>query len=168
MIIEFDGIKPKYNESCFIADSAVLVGKVVLKENASIWYNSVLRGDANKITIGKDTNIQDGCVIHASEELETVVGDCVTVGHKAILHACKIGDNVLVGMGSIILDGSEIEDNVIVGAGSVVTPDKKIPSGSLVLGSPARVVRKLTDDEIAMLKASAEDYVNYAKKHKKY
>ncbi|WDV47543.1 gamma carbonic anhydrase family protein [Clostridiaceae bacterium M8S5] len=167
MIIEFDGKTPQYDDSCFIAECAVLIGDVKLGENTSIWYNCVLRGDANKIIVGKNTNIQDGSVIHASEDLATIIGDSVTVGHKAILHACKIGNNVLVGMGSIILDGCEIEDNVLIGAGSVVTPDKKIEAGSLVLGSPAKVVRKLTKEEISQLEASAKDYVNYAKKHKK-
>ncbi|WP_066502757.1 gamma carbonic anhydrase family protein [Abyssisolibacter fermentans] len=167
MLIEYDGEIPQYHNSCFIADSAAVIGNVELGENTSIWYNCVLRGDVNAIKIGNNTNIQDGSVIHVNDTIPTVVGDCVTVGHKAILHSCKIGNNVLVGMGSIILDGSEIEDNVLIGAGSVVTPGKKIPSGSLVLGSPARVIRELTEDEICKLKESAKDYVIYAQKHKK-
>lgn len=167
MILEYEGHKPDIHESCFIADNALVLGKVTLKENTSIWYNCVLRGDGNNIKIGKYTNIQDGSVIHISKEHETIIGDYVTVGHKAIVHACKIGNNVLVGMGAIVLDGAEIEDNVLIGAGSIVTPGKKIPSGSLVLGSPARVIRLLTKEEIEQLKQSALDYVKYANKHKK-
>ncbi|KGG81516.1 hypothetical protein Y919_00715 [Caloranaerobacter azorensis H53214] len=166
MLKEYEGKKPKVHDSCFIADGVEIIGDVEIGENTSIWYNTVIRGDENSIKIGKYTNIQDGCVIHISKEYETIIGDYVTIGHKAIIHACKIGDNVLIGMGAIILDGAEIEDNVLVGAGSIVTPGKKIPSGTLVLGSPAKVVRKLNDEEINHLKQSAVDYVKYAKKHK--
>lgn len=167
MILEYKGIAPTIHESCFVANSAEVIGRVEIGENTSIWYNCVLRGDENKISIGRDTNIQDGTVIHISKDYETLIGDYVTVGHKAIVHACKIGNNVLVGMGAIILDGAEIEDNVLIGAGSIVTPGKKIPSGSLVLGSPAKVIRQLSGEEIQQLKQSAADYVKYAQNHKK-
>ncbi|WP_425446027.1 gamma carbonic anhydrase family protein [Dethiothermospora halolimnae] len=166
MLIEYEGISPKVHSSCFIADSAEVIGNVQIGENTSIWYNCVLRGDENNIKIGSHTNIQDGTVIHISKDYDTEIGDYVTVGHKAIVHACKVGNNVLVGMGAIVLDGAEIEDNVLIGAGSIVTTGKKIPSGSLVLGSPAKVVRKLTEKEIEQLKQSATDYVKYAEKHK--
>ena len=167
MLIEYEDVSPNIHKSCFIASSAEVIGKVEIGQNTSIWYNCVLRGDENSIKIGEYTNIQDGTVIHISKDYETIIGDYVTVGHKAIVHACKVGNNVLIGMGAIILDGAEIEDNVLVGAGSIVTPGKKIPSGSLVLGSPAKVVRNLSDEEIKQLKVSAIDYVEYAKKHKK-
>lgn len=166
MIIEYKGIKPKIHETCFLADSAEIIGNVEIGKNTSIWYSCVLRADYNKIKIGEYTNIQDASVIHISKDYDTIIGDYVTVGHKAIIHACKIGNNVLIGMGSIILDGVEIEDNVLVGAGSIVTPGKRIPTGSLVLGTPARVVRKLSDEEIKQLKQSAVDYVKYAQNHK--
>ncbi|RKD34655.1 gamma carbonic anhydrase family protein [Thermohalobacter berrensis] len=166
MILEYNGIKPQMHESCFIAKSAEIIGKVTIGEKSSVWYKSVLRGDENEIIIGKYTNIQDGCTVHIAKEYKTIIGDYVTVGHNAIIHACNIGNNVLVGMGSIILDGAEIEDNVLIGAGSIVTPGKKIPSGSLVLGSPAKVVRKLTEEEIQSIKKSAVDYVEYANRHK--
>ena len=166
MIKEYDNITPQIHESCFIAESAEIIGRVELDENTSVWYNCVLRGDENKITVGKHSNIQDGSVVHISKDYETIIGNNVTIGHKAIIHACTIGDNVLIGMGAIILDGAEIEDNVLVGAGSIVTPGKKIPSGTLVLGSPARVVRNLNDEEIEQLKQSAKDYVEFAEKHK--
>ncbi|SDZ16046.1 Carbonic anhydrase or acetyltransferase, isoleucine patch superfamily [Proteiniborus ethanoligenes] len=167
MIIEYQGATPNIHESCFIAESAEVIGNINIGEHTSIWYNCVLRGDENSISIGKFTNIQDGSVIHITEDLNTEIGDYVTVGHKAIVHACKIGNNVLVGMGAIILDGAKIEDNVLIGAGSIVTPGKIIPSGSLVLGSPAKVARSLTSEEIEQLKQSAIDYVRYAEKHKK-
>jgi len=167
MLLEYDGKKPLIHNSCFIASSAEIIGDVSIGENTSIWYNCVLRGDENKIEIGNSTNIQDGTVIHINKDESTVIGDYVTIGHKAIIHACKIGNNVLIGMGAIILDGAEIEDNVLVGAGSIVTPNKKIPSGSLVLGSPAKVIRELTKEEIMQLKQSAKEYVKYAQKHKK-
>lgn len=166
MIIEYEGIKPKIHESCFVADSAEVIGRVNVDVNSSVWYGCIIRGDENTIDIGKNTNIQDGTVIHISKEYETIIGDYVTVGHKAILHACKIGNNVLVGMGAILLDGVEIEDDVLIAAGSIVTPGKVIPKGSLVMGSPAKVVRKLSDEEIEQLKQSALDYCNYADKHK--
>jgi carbonic anhydrase/acetyltransferase-like protein (isoleucine patch superfamily) len=165
MILPYEGEKPVIDASCFIADSAEIIGKVHIAEESSVWYNCVLRGDENAIRIGKYSNIQDGTVIHISEEYETIIGNYVTVGHKAIVHACKVGNNVLVGMGSIILNGAVIEDNVLIGAGSIVTPGKKIPSGTLVLGSPAKVVRKLTEEEIDGLKQSAIDYVSFAKRH---
>ncbi|KNF09226.1 carbonic anhydrase [Gottschalkia purinilytica] len=167
MLLEYQEAAPEIHESCFVANSAEVIGKVKIGKNTSIWYNCVLRGDENTIVIGESTNIQDGTVIHISKDNETIIGDYVTVGHKAIVHACKIGDNVLIGMGAIILDGVEIEDNVLIGAGSIVTPGKKIPSGSLVLGSPARIVRDLTEEEIKQLKQSALDYCIYAEKHKK-
>ncbi len=166
MIIEYEGVKPQIHESCFIADSAEIIGRVKLDENSSVWYGCIIRGDENHINVGKNTNIQDGTVIHISKEYPTEIGDYVTVGHKAIVHACKIGNNVLVGMGAILLDGVEIEDDVLIGAGSIVTPGKVIPRGSLVLGSPAKVIRELSSEEIAHLKQSALDYCIYAEKHK--
>lgn len=166
MIREYQNINPEIHDSCFVADSAEVIGRVKLEENSSIWYGCIIRGDENYISIGKNTNIQDGTVIHISRDHETLIGDYVTVGHKAILHACEIGDNVLVGMGAIILDGVKIEDDVLIAAGSIVTPGKIIPKGSLVMGSPAKVVRTLSEEEIINLKQSALDYCNYAKKHK--
>ena len=166
MIIEYENIKPQIDESCFIADSAEIIGRVNVAENSSVWYGCIIRGDENTINIGKNTNIQDGTVIHISKEHQTEIGDYVTVGHKAIVHACKIGNNVLVGMGAILLDGVEIEDDVLIGAGSIVTPGKIITRGTLVLGSPAKVVRELTEEEIKHLKQSAMDYKINAEKHK--
>lgn len=165
MILPYEGVRPSIDASCFIAESAEVIGKVTIGKESSVWYGCVLRGDENYIRIGTHTNIQDGTIIHISHDHETSIGDYVTVGHKSIVHACKVGNNVLVGMGAIVLDGAIIEDNVLIGAGAIVTPGKKIPSGTLVLGAPAKVVRNLTAEEIEGLKQSAIDYVSFAKKH---
>ena len=165
MILPYEGERPVIDASCFIANSAEVIGNVHIEKESSVWYGCVLRGDENAIKIGSHSNIQDGTIIHISHKHETIIGDYVTVGHKAIVHACTIGNNVLVGMGSIILNGAIIEDNVLVGAGSIVTPGKCIPSGTLVLGSPAKVVRNLSEEEIKGLKQSAIDYVSFAKRH---
>ena len=128
MIIEYNGHRPNIHESCVVVENATLIGQVTLKKNANIWYGAVLRGDDHYISIGENTNIQDNCVIHIDHDLPTIIGDFVTVGHGAIVHACKVGNNVLIGMGAIVLNGAEIGDNVIIAAGSLVPPGKKIPS----------------------------------------
>jgi carbonic anhydrase/acetyltransferase-like protein (isoleucine patch superfamily) len=147
-----------------VAESADVIGNVTLAEGTNIWYGAVLRGDSDSITIGKNTNIQDNAVVHVDAGIPTVIGDDVTVGHGAIVHGCTVSNNVLVGMGSIILDGAFIEENVIVGAGTLIPPGKVIPSGSLVVGSPGKVVRTLTDDERNKIKKSAHHYVELAEK----
>lgn len=167
MIKGYQNIEPKIDESVFIAESADIIGDVTLSKNANIWYNVVIRGDEQPITIGENTNIQDGSVVHVGWDVPTVVGNNVTVGHKAIIHGCKIGDNTLIGMGSIILDGAEIGEFTLIGAGSLVPPGKKIPSGVLVMGSPAKVIRELTQAEKDSIIKSAVDYVENANHHKK-
>lgn len=166
MIKGHKGIEPKFDETVFIAESADVVGNVTIGRNSSIWYSTVLRGDDQPITIGENTNIQDGSVVHTGWDIPTVVGNNVTVGHKAVIHGCKIGDNTLIGMGSIILDGSEVGEFTIIGAGSLVPPGKKIPSGVLALGSPAKVIRELTQEEKDSIIESAVDYVETANNHK--
>ena len=141
-------------------------GQVRLEQGANIWYNTVVRGDVELITVGKNTNIQDLSVIHTSHGHPTQIGSGVTVGHRAICHGCTIDDNVLIGMGAIILDGAHIESDVIIGAGSLVPPNKRIPSGSLVMGSPAKVVRTLSEEEIESIKQSAHGYVELSKHYK--
>jgi len=157
--------RPDVHSSAFIAKSADLIGAVTVGEEASIWYSSVLRADINKIKIGARSNIQDGCVVHLESDLGTHVGEYVTVGHKAILHACSIDDEVLVGMGAIVMDGAEIGSRSIIGAGALVTMETKIPPGSLVLGSPARVVRSLSGEEQGSLKGWAENYVLLSRRY---
>ena len=150
---------PTIHPTAFVAPGADIIGDVTLAEESSVWFQTVLRGDINRIVIGPRSNVQDGAVVHLADDLGTFVGELVTVGHKAILHACTIADEVLVGMGAIILDGAEIGARSIIGAGALVTGGKKIPPGSLVLGSPAKVVRTLSPEEQAGIRVWAEKYV---------
>ena len=150
---------PTIHASAFVASGAVVIGDVTLAEESSVWFQAVLRGDINRIVIGPRSNVQDGAVVHLADDYGTFVGELVTVGHKAVLHACTISDEVLVGMGAIILDGAELGARSIIGAGALVTGGTKIPAGSLVLGSPAKVVRTLSLDDQAGIKVWAEKYV---------
>ena len=150
---------PTIHASVFVASGAVVIGDVTLAEESSVWFQAVLRGDINRIVIGPRSNVQDGAVVHLADDYGAFVGELVTVGHKAVLHACTISDEVLVGMGAIILDGAEIGARSIIGAGALVTGGTKIPAGSLVLGSPAKVVRTLSLDDQAGIKVWAEKYV---------
>lgn len=166
MAIEtFDGIQPIIHPSAFIAASADVIGRVTIGEEASIWYNATLRGDINDITIGPRSNVQDNAVIHLADNFGCHIGELVTVGHSAILHACQVKDEVLIGMGAIVLDGSVIGERSIIGAGALVTGGTLIPPGSLVLGSPAKVVRTLSLDEQAKVKSWAEKYVLGSRKY---
>lgn len=158
--------EPQIDPSVFVAESADIIGDVEIGKNANIWYNVVIRGDENSIAIGENTNIQDGSVVHIEYNSPTIIGNNVTVGHKALIHGCKIGDNTLIGMGSIILGGAEIGEYTLIGAGSLVTPNKKIPSGVLAMGSPAQVVRELTEEEKQNLVNSALKYVETANNYK--
>ena len=135
------------SETVFIAPGAIVIGAVDLAPESSIWFGAVLRGDINRIVIGAQSNVQDGSVLHVSDDHACILGERVTVGHRAIVHACTVGDEVLVGMGAIILDGAQIGARSIIAAGALVTKNMQVPAGSLVMGSPARVVRPLTDEE---------------------
>lgn len=158
-LIALDGKAPRLGSRVFVADGAVLVGDVEVGDDSSVFYNAVLRGDLAPIQIGKRTNIQDNVTIHVSTGMGVVVGDEVTVGHNAVLHACTIEDNVMVGMGAIVMDGAHIKKNCIVGAGAVVTQGREFPENSLVLGAPAHVVRELTTEEIEGVRGGMERYV---------
>ncbi len=149
----------------FVADNATLIGSVRLRDKASVWFNVVLRGDNDWLVVGARSNIQDGSILHTDPGLELVVGDGVTVGHKAMLHGCTIGDNSLVGIGSTVLNGARIGRNCIVGAHALVTEGKEFPDRSLILGAPARVVRQLSEEEIAYIGTSAEHYVENAARY---
>jgi len=151
--------KPKIGKGVYIAKTATVVGDVTLGAHSSVWYGAVLRGDINKIVVGHHTNIQDNAVLHLADDFPCILGNWVTVGHSAVVHACKVGDETLVGMGAIILDGAIIGKQSLIGARALVTQGTKIPPGSLVLGAPAKVVRKLTKEERAGLKWWAEKYV---------
>ena len=164
MIKPFCGIEPQIEESVYVSESADIIGKVKIGKNSSVWYNSVIRGDDEEIIIGENTNIQDGSVLHGEEK--TIIGNNVTVGHRAIVHGAKIGDNSLIGMGAIVLDGAEIGEHCLVGAGALVTANKKFEDGMLIIGSPAKAIRSLTDEEKKNLEKSAELYVKTAEEHK--
>lgn len=151
--------QPTIAEGVYLAPTADVLGDVTLGENASVWHQAVLRGDINRIVVGPGSNIQDGAVVHVADEYPALIGSLVTVGHKAIVHACTIDDEVLIGMGAIILDGAEIGARSIIGAGAVVTGHTKIPPGSLVVGTPAKVRRTLSLEEQAAVKTWAEKYV---------
>ena len=151
----------------FIADNATVIGSVVIHNDVSIWFNVVIRGDNDIITIEEGTNIQDGVVIHTDEGIPLNIGKGVTVGHQAMLHGCTIGDNSLIGINSTILNNAKIGDNCIIGANSIVPQGKEIPDNSLALGSPAKVIKKIDDDVVAELKHSAEHYIANFKRFKK-
>ncbi|CAN5245796.1 gamma carbonic anhydrase family protein [soil metagenome] len=151
--------RPQIAPSAFVAEGATVVGDVTLGELSSVWYGAVLRGDINRIVIGPRSNIQDGAIVHLADDLETRVGELVTCGHRAILHACTIEDEVLIGMAATVMDGAVVGARSIVGAGALVTGGTVIPPGSLVLGAPAKVVRRLLPDEQATVKTWAEKYV---------
>ncbi|NND72651.1 MAG: gamma carbonic anhydrase family protein [Rhodothermales bacterium] len=163
MIRAFLGIYPKYDDTNFIAPSADVIGDVVLGPFSSVWFNTTIRGDVHRIRIGHSSNVQDNSVIHVTHETApTTIGDFVTIGHGAIVHGCSIQDRVLVGMGSIILDHADIGSDSIIGAKSLVTARTKIPPRSMVLGSPAKVVRTLTDSEVESIMYFANNYVRYS------
>lgn len=167
MIRPFRGHSPRVPESCFIEDSAQLVGDVSLGEQASVWFNSVVRGDVNPIRIGARTNIQDLTMVHVlSKQHGTTIGDDVTVGHHVVLHGCTVGSRVLIGMGAILMDGVTVGDDCIVAAGALLTPGTAIPSGHLAVGSPAKATRPLREEEKVFLKQSALNYVAYALEHR--
>jgi carbonic anhydrase/acetyltransferase-like protein (isoleucine patch superfamily) len=154
--------KPTFGRGAYIAQGAIVVGDVTIGDYSSVWHNAVLRGDINRIVVGHHTNIQDNAVLHLADEYPCVVGNYVTIGHCAIVHACSVGDEVLVGMGATILDGAVIGDRSLIGANALVTQETEIPAGSLVLGSPAKVVRALTAGEREQLRVSAERYAENA------
>lgn len=166
MIKDFDGHKPRIHPTAYISEHTIIIGSVTLAANVSLWPGCVLRGDVDEIIIGEDSNLQDGVLVHTDHAQPTIVGRGVTVGHGAILHGCVIGNTCLIGMGAILLDGAVVEDNCLIGAGALVTKNTRIPSGSLVMGSPGRVMRALGPDEIDRIRKSAADYIGLAALHR--
>ena len=156
---KFLGKQPVLGEGVYIARTAVVIGDVTIGDHSSVWYHSVLRGDINRIVVGHHTNIQDNAVLHLADDYACLVGNWVTVGHSAIVHACTVGDECLIGMGAVVLDGAVIGEQCLIGARALVTQRMRIPPGSLVMGSPAKIVRALTTEERAGLKHWAEKYV---------
>jgi carbonic anhydrase/acetyltransferase-like protein (isoleucine patch superfamily) len=159
---------PTLGRDVFIARGAVVLGDVTLGDEASVWFNAVLRGDINRIVVGHHSNIQDSAVLHLADELPCLVGNYVTIGHAAVIHACTVGDEVLVGMGATVLDGAVVGEQSIIGANALVTQRLQIPPGSLVMGAPAKVVRPLKPEERAKLKYWAEKYVANAAFYRKH
>ncbi|QBE64959.1 gamma carbonic anhydrase family protein [Pseudoduganella lutea] len=153
---------PEIDASAFVADSATLIGKVTLQANSSVWYGASLRGDNERITIGENSNVQEGTVMHTDMGYPLTIGRDVTIGHQVMLHGCTIGDGALVGIQAVILNGAKIGKGCLVGAGALVTEGKEFPDNVLIIGSPAKAVRELTADDVARLKGSADSYVQRA------
>lgn len=165
MIRDFNGTMPKIHPTAFITDDAIVIGDVEVGEDASVWFGSIVRGDVNYIRIGARTNIQDGCVIHVSQRTHpTILEDEITVGHRVTLHGCHVESGCLIGIGAILMDGVRVGRQSLVGAGTLLTPGTQIPPRSLVIGSPGRVKRELSEDELAFLDRSWQNYTEL-KKH---
>lgn len=165
-VYELDGISPEIAASAWVADSAQVMGTVNIGDDASIWFGTVVRGDTSSITIGEGSNVQDASVLHADLGMSLVIGRHVTVGHQVMLHGCTIGDESLIGIGAIVLNGAKIGKNCLVGAGALVTEGKEFPDGSMIIGSPARVVKQLTPEQMQGLRQSAQHYIDNAHRFK--
>ena len=165
-IYQLEDNAPQVAATAWVADSASVIGRVRLAEGASVWYGAVLRGDNDWITLGRDTNIQDGSVLHTDTGFPLMLGDRVTVGHQAMLHGCTVGDECLIGIQAVVLNGAKIGRHCIVGAGALVTEGKEFPEGSLIVGSPAKVLRTLSSAQFAMLSRMASHYVEQAQRHR--
>lgn len=167
-LLPYKGVMPTLGDNVFVVDSARIIGDVVIGDGSSFWFGAVVRGDVNYIRIGQRTNVQDNSVLHVTKDtFPLFVGSDVTVGHSVTLHGCRVNDRCLIGMGATVLDGAEIGEDVIIGAGALVTEHMKIPERSLAVGVPAKVVRELTDDEVARIAGSAVHYIEYARNYGK-
>ncbi|WP_426349529.1 gamma carbonic anhydrase family protein [Alloiococcus sp. CFN-8] len=166
MIKKYNNMNPNISPEAFVAENSTVIGNVTINERASVWYGAVLRGDEEGITIGECSNVQDNAVIHTDKDKPAFVGKNVTIGHGAIIHGCTIEDEVIVGMGAIILNGAHIGKNTIIGAGSLISENKIIPEEVLCYGFPAKVIRTLTLEEIDSIRVSAEEYKEKAILHK--
>lgn len=164
MLLQLEDRRVKAEGDYWVADSAVVLGSVLLRKDASVWFNAVLRGDSELITVGEGSNVQDGSVLHTDPGCPLVIGSYVTVGHKVMLHGCEIGDNSLIGINAVVLNRAKIGRNCLIGANTLITEGKEIPDNSMVLGAPGKVVRELTEDEIKGLRLSAEHYVQNARR----
>ena len=157
------GISPVFGANCFLADNAVVVGEVTMGDNCTVWFNAVIRGDVHSITIGNNTNIQDGAIIHCTyQKAKTVIGSNVSIAHHAIVHGCTLEDNILVGMGAIIMDDAHVGSNCVIAAGAVVLPGTKIPPGSIYAGIPAKKVKEISEDMQEVIVRTAKNYPMYA------
>jgi len=164
-VYQLDTFTPRLAETAWVADSAQVIGNVELAEGASIWFGAILRGDNETLHIGKNSNVQDGSMLHADPGFPLTLGENVTVGHQVMLHGCTVGDGSLIGIKSVVLNGAKIGKNCLVGAGSLITEGKEFPDGSMIMGAPAKVVRPLTPEQIAGLSRAATHYVDNAKRY---
>ena len=160
-------VEPRIDETAYIADSAVVIGDVEIGANSSVWFNAVLRSDNNSIKIGRRSNIQDGVVIHEDPQNPVIIGDNVTVGHKAIVHGCTIGNNSLIGMGAILLNGCRIGNNCIVGAGALVTGKAVVPDNSVIMGAPAKNIKPITPELLKSIEFDADEYAERGAEYKR-
>ena len=160
MLYALDNKRPQMGDDVFVAPTASVIGDVVLGEHVSIWFNAVLRGDNDTITIGEGSNIQDGSILHVDEGAPINVGQRVTIGHKVMLHGCHVGDDSLIGMNAVVLNNAVIGKNCLIGANALVTEGMQIPDGSLVLGSPAKIIKPVSDAALEMMRAGAQSYVD--------
>ncbi|HWH82323.1 MAG TPA: gamma carbonic anhydrase family protein [Burkholderiaceae bacterium] len=163
-LYQLDDHRPQLAAGAWVADSATVIGRVELAEDASVWFGAILRGDTELLKIGRGSNVQDGSVLHADAGFPVTLGANVTVGHQVMLHGCSVGDGSLIGIQAVVLNGAKIGKHCLVGAGALVTEGKEFPDGSMILGSPAKVVRQLTPEQIAGLQRSAEFYVANARR----
>ena len=159
MMISYESFSPKVPQTVFVADGVRLIGRVRIGDRSSIWFNAVLRGDNDRIVIGRETNIQDGAILHVDTGFPCIVGDRVTVGHRAILHGCSVAEDVVVGMGAILLNGAKIGREALIAAGAVVKEGQEIPERSLAVGIPAKIIRELNEDDIRRMEEGTQDYV---------
>jgi len=166
-IFELDGMAPHLDEGAWVAESAEVIGRVHMHKNASVWPNVIVRGDNDLIEIGEDSNVQDASVLHTDPGFELIIGKRVTIGHQVMLHGCKIGDGSLIGIGAVILNGAKIGKHCLVGAGALVTEGKEFPDGSMILGSPAKVVKTLEPEQMKKIEEIAGRYVKNAQRHAK-
>ncbi len=163
VIKELKGIRPKFGQHCFIAENATLTGDVTLGDDCSVWFNAVIRGDVNSIRIGNKVNIQDGAIVHCTyQKAKTTIGNCCNIGHNAIVHGCTLEDNVLIGMGAIVMDHAVVEKYCIVAAGSIVLENMKLESGHIYAGAPARKIKPITEEQKKLLDELPDRYVMYA------
>ncbi len=165
-IYQLDDLSPTIHPSAWVAENAQVVGNVSLGEDCSVWFGVVMRGDTERLTIGRGTNIQDSSVLHADPGMPLIIGENVSVGHQVMLHGCTVGDGSLIGIGAIVLNGARIGKNCLVGAGALVTEGKEFPDGSMILGSPAKAVRQLSPEQIAGLRQAAAHYMANARRYR--
>jgi carbonic anhydrase/acetyltransferase-like protein (isoleucine patch superfamily) len=163
-LYQLDDQRPQLGAGAWVADSAQLIGQVELGEDASVWFGAILRGDAERLRVGRGSNVQDGSVLHADPGFPLILGEHVSIGHQVMLHGCSVGDGTLIGIQAVVLNGAKIGRHCLVGAGALITEGKEFPDGSMILGAPAKVVRQLTAEQVAGLQRIAEHYVENAKR----